>query len=112
MKQPAVTIRCLRPCPYVKASNTFNWWFLWTIIFLSSCSVKVNTFYDQTAAFETYQTYVYLRGSLIIDIADANESKMVWRSDAVEYLDISTDITNSRLKRAVKKTLKKFPPGD
>lgn len=201
MKQPAVTIRCLRPCPYVKASKTLKWWFLWTIIFLASCSVKVNTFYDQTAAFETYQTfcwfencqftiegpaylrkdsatveifktaivdelerkgftydqnnpdfllhmhivveeqegvitspystgdpddwywvfskekwvdqtYVYLKGSLIIDIADANESRMVWRSDAVEYLDISTDITNSRLKRAIKKTLKKFPPGD
>jgi hypothetical protein len=49
---------------------------------------------------------------LIIDIADAIESKMVWRSDAVEYLDISTDIANSRIKRAVKKTLKKFPPED
>jgi len=54
----------------------------------------------------------YLKGSLIVDIADANESMMVWRSDAVEYLDISTDITNGRIKWAVKKTLKKFPPGD
>jgi hypothetical protein len=57
------------------------------------------------------QSYVYLKGSLIIDIADANDGKMVWRSDAVEYLDITSDISNSRLKRGIKKVLKDFPPG-
>jgi hypothetical protein len=56
------------------------------------------------------QTYVYLKGSIIIDIADANESKMVWRSDVVEYLDVVYDIGDSRLKKGVKKALKKFPP--
>jgi hypothetical protein len=56
------------------------------------------------------QTYTYLKGSLLIDIADANESKMVWRSDAVEYLDITTDISETQLRKGVRKALKKFPP--
>ena len=56
------------------------------------------------------QTYTYLEGSLIIDVADAEESRMVWRSDAVEYLDINTDITDTRLRKGVRKALKDFPP--
>ncbi len=54
--------------------------------------------------------YTYLKGSLIIDIADADESKMVWRSDVVEYMNIKSDLAGSRLKRGVRKALKKFPP--
>lgn len=56
------------------------------------------------------QPYTYLRGSLIIDIADAEASKMIWRSDAVEYLDIKADITDSRLRKGVRRVLKDFPP--
>lgn len=57
------------------------------------------------------QPYTYLKGSIIIDIADAEESKMVWRSDVAEYMDITTDLTDSRLKRGIRKALSKFPPG-
>ncbi len=56
------------------------------------------------------QTYVYLKGSLIIDIADAEESKMIWRSDAVEYFDLTSDISQIRLRKGVRKALKDFPP--
>ena len=56
------------------------------------------------------RTYTYLKGSLVIDIADANESRMVWRSDVVEYLDLVTDVTESRLRKGVRKALKEFPP--
>jgi len=56
------------------------------------------------------EPYVYLKGSMIIDIADAEESKMVWRCDLVEYMDLTADIADSRLKRGVRKGLKKFPP--
>ena len=58
----------------------------------------------------TSTTYLYLNGSLVIDIADAQESRMVWRSDVVEYLDLVTDVTSSNLRKGVKKALKKFPP--
>ena len=54
--------------------------------------------------------YLYLKGSMIIDIADASESRMVWRSDAVEYLDITTDLSDSQLRNGVRKSLKDFPP--
>lgn len=57
------------------------------------------------------QPYTYLKGSVIIDIADAAESRMIWRSDVVEYMDITTDLTDSRLRRGIKKALGKFPPG-
>ena len=56
------------------------------------------------------KTYIYLKGSLVIDIADATESRMVWRSDVVEYLDLVTDVTESRLRKGIKKALKEFPP--
>ena len=56
------------------------------------------------------RTYTYLKGSMVIDIADATESRMVWRSDVVEYLDLVTDVTESRLRKGVKKALKEFPP--
>ncbi len=56
------------------------------------------------------QPYVYLEGSVIIDIADAEESKMVWRSDVVEYMEITTDVTEGRLKKGIRKALRKFPP--
>jgi len=56
------------------------------------------------------ETYIYLKGSMIIDIADAEESKMVWRSDAVEYLDMHSDISKGGFKKGVKYALKKFPP--
>ena len=56
------------------------------------------------------QKYLYLKGSLIIDIADAEEGTMVWRSEAVEYLDITGDISDTHMRRGIKKVLKKFPP--
>jgi len=58
------------------------------------------------------QNYLYLKGSLIIDIADADQFKMIWRSDAVEYLDFTTDIAESRLRKGVRRALKNFPPND
>ena len=178
-------------------SKITHWCFLGLILWLSGCAVKVNTFYDQNAPFDSYQTfcwfdnceftidgpvylkkdsatvnvfknaiveelerkgfiydqnnpdfllymhivveeqegefsfysgdseswegvfpigdlvqetYIYLKGSIIIDIADAEESRMVWRSDAVEYLNMQSDISNSKFKKAIKRALRKFPP--
>ena len=56
------------------------------------------------------QTYHYLKGSMIIDIADAATSRMVWRSDAVRYMDINPDLDEKEIQRGVAKALKKFPP--
>lgn len=183
--------------PAIGKSTFVHWCFIGVILLISGCAVKVNTFYDQSAPFDTYQTfcwfdnceftiegpvylkkdsatvnvfknaiveelerkgfiydqdnpdfllymhivveeqegkfsfysgdseswegvfpigdlvqetYIYLKGSLIIDIADAEESRMVWRSDAVEYLDMQSDISNSQFKKGVTRALRKFPP--
>ena len=55
------------------------------------------------------QPYVYLKGSMIIDIADAEESAMVWRSNAVRYMDLNPDMTEGNIKKGVKQALRKFP---
>ncbi len=56
------------------------------------------------------QVYHYLDGSIIIDIADHKASKMVWRSDAQKYLEQHPDVTEEKIRRAIKLALKKFPP--
>ncbi len=56
------------------------------------------------------QKYYYLEGSMIIDMADAKTSKMVWRSDALRYLDINLNVTDKSIKRGIRMALKKFPP--
>lgn len=56
------------------------------------------------------QPYVYLKGSIVIDIADAEESTMVWRSDAVRYIDLNPDVTQGNIQKGVRSALKKFPP--
>ena len=58
------------------------------------------------------QPYVYLKGSMVIDIADAEESNMVWRSDAVSYMTLNPDVTESNIAKGVRQALKKFPPKD
>ena len=54
--------------------------------------------------------YVYLKGSMIIDIADAASGKMVWRSDAVRYLALNPEIDSKTIAGGVKRALRKFPP--
>ncbi len=55
-------------------------------------------------------TYVYLKGSMIIDIADAASGRMVWRSDAVRYLALNPEIDSKTIAGGVKRALRKFPP--
>lgn len=51
-----------------------------------------------------------LKGTLIIDIADRTEGRMVWRSVAVSYMDLNPELTKENIKRGVELALKKFPP--
>lgn len=52
----------------------------------------------------------YLKGTIIIDIADKSQGRMVWRSEAIGYMDIHPEITAQNLRRGVKEALRKFPP--
>lgn len=51
-----------------------------------------------------------LKGTLVIDMADKREARMVWRSVAVSYLDTYPELTQKNLQRGVRLVLKKFPP--
>jgi len=52
----------------------------------------------------------YLKGTIVIDMIDKSESHMVWRSEAIGYMDIHPDLTEKNVRRGIALTLKKFPP--
>ncbi|MEL7002836.1 MAG: DUF4136 domain-containing protein [Bacteroidota bacterium] len=54
--------------------------------------------------------YHFLRGSLIIDIADRRKGEMVWRSNSRRVMSIQPDIRLSHIQKGVRKALRKFPP--
>jgi len=58
----------------------------------------------------SYEVYNYLKGSLIIDMIDNSQSRMVWRSHSVGYLEAFPVITDQQIERSVREALKDFPP--
>ncbi len=62
---------------------------------------------------ENYQEndnyYHFLKGTLIIDIADREKGQVVWRSITKRYLPKYPTMSTEDLKKGVKKALKDFP---
>ena len=56
------------------------------------------------------ETYQYLEGSLIIDIANYETSRLIWRSDVMRYTDIGTRFSERTIRKVVSSALKQFPP--
>ncbi len=54
--------------------------------------------------------YQYLEGSLIIDIANYQTSRVVWRSDVVGYMDDVSGFSKQTIKQVIRKALSQFPP--
>jgi hypothetical protein len=52
----------------------------------------------------------YLKGSLIIGMADKAESRMVWQSHAIGYMELNPDLSEKNIRRGIKLVLKNFPP--
>jgi hypothetical protein len=52
----------------------------------------------------------YLKGTLVIGIADKSQSKLVWESVAVSYMDINPDLSEKNFRKGIRAVLKKFPP--
>jgi hypothetical protein len=52
----------------------------------------------------------YLKGTLVLGIADKAQSKLVWESVAVSYMDINPELTDKDIRKGIKAVLKKFPP--
>jgi hypothetical protein len=52
----------------------------------------------------------YLKGSLIIGMADRAESRIVWQSEAVSYMELNPDFSEKNIRKGIKIVLKDFPP--
>lgn len=52
----------------------------------------------------------YLKGSLIIGMADAKESRMVWQSHVSAYMELKPDLSETNIRKGIKQALKNYPP--
>lgn len=52
----------------------------------------------------------YLKGTMIIGMADKIESRMVWESVAVSYMEVNPDLSEQNIRKGIKLVLKDFPP--
>lgn len=52
----------------------------------------------------------YLKGSLIIGLADAKESRMVWQSHVSAYMELQPDLSDKNIRKGIRQALKNYPP--
>jgi len=52
----------------------------------------------------------YLKGSMVIGMADKKESRIVWQSFANGYLQSVSDFSEQNIKKGIRLILKKYPP--
>lgn len=52
----------------------------------------------------------YLKGTLIIGIADKKESRIVWQSHATSYMELNPDFSEKNIRKGIKLVLRNFPP--
>lgn len=52
----------------------------------------------------------YLKGTIVIDMVDKAEARMVWRSEAIGYMDVHPDLSEKNIRKGIATTLKNFPP--
>ena len=58
----------------------------------------------------TYNTYTTHEGTLIVDIADANNHQLMWRGSATNSISDNSDKNIKNLNNALNKLFKNFPP--
>jgi hypothetical protein len=52
----------------------------------------------------------YLKGTIVVDMVDRSEGRMVWRSEAIGYMDLHPDLSDKNIRKGIRVTLKNFPP--
>ena len=60
--------------------------------------------------FPQMTTVSMLKGTFVIDIVDKTRGSMIWRSQAVKYMEIYPDITEENFVKGIELALKDFPP--
>jgi hypothetical protein len=85
-------------------------------VFFNKNDQMMNPYSRPIAYWDDYESYYnqelrrFLRGTLVIDIIDAQSDAVVWQSIASRYMEQQQNVTKSEMKKAVEKALKKFPP--
>jgi hypothetical protein len=51
----------------------------------------------------------FLKGTLVIDILDRQNSQLIWRGTAVRFLELNPEFNKDRIWKTVEKTMKGFP---
>ena len=51
----------------------------------------------------------FLKGTLVIDVMDRRESKLVWTTKAIKYMDINPEFDKKMIWNGIGKAMKKFP---
>ena len=52
----------------------------------------------------------YLKGTIIIGMADKKNSKVVWESFASNYMELNPDVSEKNIARGISLIMKKYPP--
>ena len=52
----------------------------------------------------------YLKGTIVIDMVDKPEGHMVWRSEAIGYMEVHPDLSQKNIQKGIRLALRKFPP--
>lgn len=56
------------------------------------------------------KVYRYLKGSMVIAMADKKESKIVWESLSESYFELNPDMSEKNIAKGIRLALKNFPP--
>jgi hypothetical protein len=59
---------------------------------------------------ENREVVNYLKGTLIIGMADKRRSQIVWESVAVSYMELNPDFSERNIRKGIKAVLKGYPP--
>jgi hypothetical protein len=70
---------------------------------------KVN-YWDGYELYDNNEVYKFLKGTLVIDIVDAQSGNAIWQGTSRRYMESVPELDQEDIKKAIKKALKNFPP--
>lgn len=56
------------------------------------------------------ESVTYLKGTLIMAMAERASSQLVWESEAVSYMELNPDFSEKNIRKGIKLVLKNYPP--
>lgn len=66
--------------------------------------------YFQPLLVENREVVNYLKGTLIMGMADKKKSQIVWESVAIRYMELNPDFSEKNIRKGIQAVLKGYPP--